>query len=232
MNKVIFPFLLLLASCSQHNEDVRGINFEPMYPEDMQLVETTNSSGTIFNASQGNLFSMETKAQMVGDIITVAFSESFQATKSQNAATSRTMDSSVTLPGALNLLIPNGNIMGAQRTAAELSANLTAGSANKFAGSGTSAQSNSLTGQVSVHVVRVFQNGNLEILGQKKLTLNNGDEYIRVQGIVRPQDIDAKNTVSSDRIANANIQYIGAGDIAASTKKGWYSKILDSVNPL
>ena len=83
-----------------------------------------------------------------------------------------------------------------------------------------------------MHVVRVFQNGNLEILGQKKLTLNNGDEYIRVQGIVRPQDIDAKNTVSSDRIANANIQYIGAGDIAASSKKGLFSKILDNINPL
>ena len=228
MNKVIFPFLFLLASCAQHNEDVRGIEFEPMYPEDMQLVETTNNSGTIFNASQGNLFSMETKAQMVGDIITVAFSESFQATKSQNAATSRTMDSAVTLPGALNLLIPNP----LRREMAGVSADLAAGSANTFAGSGTSAQSNSLTGQVSVHVVRVFKNGNLEILGQKKLTLNNGDEYIRVHGIVRPQDIDAKNTVSSDRIANANIQYIGAGDIAASTKKGWYSKILDSVNPL
>ena len=228
MKKVIFPFLLLLASCSQHNEDRRGINFEPMYPQDMQLVETTNNSGTIFNASQGNLFSMETKAQMVGDIITVAFSESFQATKSQNAATSRTTEGTMTLPTALNLLIPNNS----NRTAAEISAKLAASSANKFAGSGTSAQSNSLTGQVSVHVVRVFQNGNLEILGQKKLTLNNGDEYIRVQGIVRPQDIDATNTVSSDRIANANIQYIGAGDIAASSKKGLFSKILDNINPL
>ncbi len=226
MNKGIFPFLLLLASCSQHNEDRRGIEFEPMYPQDMQLVETTNNSGTIFNASQGNLFSMETKAQMVGDIITVAFSESFQATKSQNAATSRTTEGTMTLPGALDIIKPFGY------TAEQLSARLAASSANTFAGSGTSAQSNSLTGQVSVHVVRVFQNGNLEILGQKKLTLNNGDEYIRVQGIVRPQDIDAKNTVSSDRIANANIQYIGAGDIAASSKKGLFSKILDNINPL
>ena len=226
MNKVILSFLFLLASCAQHNEDVRGINFEPMYPEDMQLVETTNSSGTIFNASQGNLFSMETKAQMVGDIITVAFSESFQATKSQNAATSRTTEGTMTLPGALDIIKPFGY------TAEQFSARLAASSANTFAGSGTSAQSNSLTGQVSVHVVRVFQNGNLEILGQKKLTLNNGDEYIRVQGIVRPQDIDAKNTVSSDRIANANIQYIGAGDIAASSKKGLFSKILDNINPL
>ena len=226
MNKGIFPFLLLLASCSQHNEDRLGIEFEPMYPQDMQLVETTNNSGTIFNASQGNLFSMETKAQMVGDIITVAFSESFQATKSQNAATSRTTEGTMTLPGALDIIKPFGY------TAEQFSASLAASSANTFAGSGTSAQSNSLTGQVSVHVVRVFQNGNLEILGQKKLTLNNGDEYIRVHGIVRPQDIDATNTVSSDRIANANIQYIGAGDIAASSKKGLFSKILDNVNPL
>ena len=199
-----------------------------MYPQEMPLLEASNTSGTIFNSAQGNLFSMETKAQVVGDIITVKFAEAFQATKSQNAATSRTMDSAVTLPGALNLLIPNP----LRREMAGVSADLAAGSANTFAGSGTSAQSNSLTGQVSVHVVRVFQNGNLEILGQKKLTLNNGDEYIRVQGIVRPQDIDATNTVSSDRIANANIQYIGAGDIAASSKKGLFSKILDNINPL
>ena len=226
MNKSIIIFVFLLAGCAQHNEDLKGIDFEPMYPQDMPFMETTNQSGTIFNSAQGNLFSMESKAQMVGDIITVAFAESFQATKSQNAATSRSLDNSVTLPGIADLILPS------RTNAVDLSSRLKAGSENSFAGSGSSAQSNSLTGQVSVHVVRVFRNGNLEILGQKKLTLNNGDEYIRVHGIVRPQDIDAENVVSSERIANANIQYIGAGDIAASGKKGWYSKILDTVNPL
>ncbi|MDB4227723.1 flagellar basal body L-ring protein FlgH [bacterium] len=216
----------MLAGCAQYNADRVSIDFEPMYPQEMPLVETNNRSGTIFNAAQGNLFSMETKAQQVGDIITVSFAESFQATKSQNAATSRSLDSSVNLPGVADLILPN------RTNAADLSTKLAAGSENSFSGSGSSAQSNSLTGQVSVHVVRVFQNGNLEILGQKKLTLNNGDEYIRVHGIVRPQDIDAENVVSSDRIANANIQYIGAGDIAESSKKGWYSKLLDNVNPL
>ena len=218
MHKLVIPFLFLLANCSQHNEDRKSIDFEPMYPQDMQLVETNNSSGAIFNSAQGNLFSMESKAQIVGDIITVQFAESFQATKSQNAATSKTNAGSITLP----------TILGSPG----LSAKLGASAENAFSGSGSSAQSNSLTGLVSVHVVRVYRNGNLEILGQKKLTLNNGDEYIRVHGIVRPQDINAENVVSSDRIANANIQYIGAGDIAASGKKGWYSKILDNVNPL
>ena len=226
MKKIATVFLVMLAGCAQYNADRLSIDFEPMYPQEMPLVETNNRSGTIFNAAQGNLFSMETKAQQVGDIITVSFAESFQATKSQNAATSRSLDSSVNLPGVTNLILPD------RTNAADLSTKLAAGSENSFSGSGSSAQSNSLTGQVSVHVVRVFQNGNLEILGQKKLTLNNGDEYIRVHGIVRPQDIDAENVVSSDRIANANIQYIGAGDIAESSKKGWYSKLLDNVNPL
>ena len=218
MHKIIPVLVIMLSGCAQHNADRVSIDFEPMYPQEMPLVETNNRSGTIFNATRGNLFSMESRAQMVGDIITVQFAESFQATKSQNAATAKSNDSSISLPTALGT--------------PELSTKLGSSLANTFSGSGSSAQSNSLNGQVSVHVVRVFQNGNLEILGQKKLTLNNGDEYIRVHGIVRPKDINEKNIVSSDRIANANIQYIGAGDIAASGKKGWYSKILDTINPL
>lgn len=218
MHKIVPVLVIMLSGCAQHNADRVSIDFEPMYPQEMPLVETNNRSGTIFNATRGNLFSMESRAQMVGDIITVQFAESFQATKSQNAATAKSNDSSISLPTALGT--------------PELSTKLGSSLANTFSGSGSSAQSNSLNGQVSVHVVRVFQNGNLEILGQKKLTLNNGDEYIRVHGIVRPKDINEKNIVSSDRIANANIQYIGAGDIATSGKKGWYSKILDTINPL
>ena len=218
MHKIVPVLVIMLSGCAQHNADRVSIDFEPMYPQEMPLVETNNRSGTIFNATRGNLFSMESRAQMVGDIITVQFAESFQATKSQNAATAKSNDSSISLPTALGT--------------PELSTKLGSSLANTFSGSGSSAQSNSLNGQVSVHVVRVFQNGNLEILGQKKLTLNNGDEYIRVHGIVRPKDINEKNIVSSDRIANANIQYSGAGDIAASGKKGWYSKILDTINPL
>ena len=99
MKKIATVFLVMLAGCAQYNADRVSIDFEPMYPQEMPLVETNNRSGTIFNAAQGNLFSMETKAQQVGDIITVSFAESFQATKSQNAATSRSLDSSVNLPG-------------------------------------------------------------------------------------------------------------------------------------
>ena len=162
---------------------------------------------------------MEARANTVGDILTVAFSESFQATKSQNASTARSTENSVNLPTILGSVLPDSD-------------KFAAGSESSFSGNGSAAQSNSLTGSVSVHVVRVFRNGNLEIVGQKKLTLNNGDEYVRVTGIVRPRDISADNVVQSDRIANADIKYIGAGDIARSGKKGWYSRTLEAITPL
>jgi flagellar L-ring protein precursor FlgH len=102
---------------------------------------------------------------------------------------------------------------------------------NSFAGSGSAAQSNSLTGFLSVTVVRVFPNGNLEIKGQKKLRLTEGSEYIRINGIVRPQDISATNYVSSSQIAEAQIEYVGAGSLANEARPGWGSRLFRALSP-
>ena len=88
-------------------------------------------------------------------------------------------------------------------------AGLSAGTTRSFAGV-NAVQSNSFTGLLSVTVVRVFDNGNMEVAGQKELTLNNGNEYVRVRGIVRPEDISATNVVSSNRLADAQIRYTGS----------------------
>ena len=107
----------------------------------------------------------------------------------------------------------------------------TTGTNQAFTGSGTASQSNSLNGELSVTVTRVFANGNMEILGQK-LLLNNGSEYIRLTGLIRPEDISASNVVSSSRIANAKISYLGAGEIADTAKKGWLSSLFTNISPL
>ena len=199
------------------------MDFEPIYIEPLEQEVTEADFGGIYQKDKGNLFAMEARAHRVGDILTVSFTESFQATKSQNAASSKSSENSVTLPTVMGSILPNslGN-----------SGELGSSGASTFSGSGSTNQSNSLTGLISVHVVRVYSNGNLEILGQKKLTLNNGDEYIRVSGIVRPRDVSSDNVVQSDRIANADINYVGAGDTARTGKKGWYTKMLDTINPI
>jgi flagellar L-ring protein precursor FlgH len=106
------------------------------------------------------------------------------------------------------------------------------GTAQSFAGAGAAAQSNSLTGYLTVMVTRVFDNGNMEIMGQKKLRLNNGDEYIRLTGLIRPEDVSATNLVASNRIADAEIVYVGAGEIADSGRQGWLSRGLRTISPL
>ena len=225
MYKYLALLLLLLAACDTYVEDKRSVDFEPIYLPDREEEDKASDLGTIYQQNKGNLFAMEARAHRVGDILTVSFTESFQATKSQNAASSRSSENSLTLPTVMKKLPVIGK--GIPETA-----ELASSGESTFSGSGSSNQSNSLTGLISVHVVRVFSNGNLEILGQKKLTLNNGDEYIRVSGIVRPRDISSENIVQSDRIANADINYVGAGDTARSGKKGWYSKMLETITPL
>jgi flagellar L-ring protein precursor FlgH len=60
------------------------------------------------------------------------------------------------------------------------------------------------------------------------MTLNHGDEYIRLTGIVRPLDINPDNQIESTRIANARIQYSGTGTFAKAQEKGWLSKFFSS----
>ena len=168
MFKHLALLLLLLAACDTYVEDKRSVDFEPIYLPDSEEEDKGSDLGTIYQQNKGNLFAMEARAHRVGDILTVSFTESFQATKSQNAASSRSSENSLTLPTVMKKLPVIGKGIP---EAAELASS----GESTFSGSGSSNQSNSLTGLISVHVVRVFSNGNLEILGQKKLTLNNGD---------------------------------------------------------
>ena len=216
---IVFTGLASLAGCvSTYSEEQNSAQFQPVAPMTFTpKLQTRYPSGAIYNAAQSGLFATDRRASRIGDILTVSFAENFQATKSQNAANNKATGFDLNMP----------NILGLNR----LEGSLSSGTDQTFAGSGSAAQSNSLTGQMSVTVARVFEGGNLEILGQKKLTLNNGDEYIRVRGIVRPEDISSNNVISSDRIANAEIKYIGAGDIANTAKAGWLQRILTDLSP-
>ena len=101
------------------------------------------------------------------------------------------------------------------------------GANNSFKGQAKAGQSNSLKGNISVSVIRVLPNGNLAVRGEKWLMLNEGNEYIRITGLVRSEDVNADNTVSSQRVANARIQYSGTGDFANTQERGWLSKFFN-----
>ncbi len=191
--------LVALSGCMSTSEPPVQANdpsFAPVvpdYPRD-QIVE----DGTLFRPYMASSLYSEITARQVGDIITVRLSENTNATKT--AGTSTTKETSVDLQPITGL---GGNAVNIGNQSIQLGVDST----NEFSGDAQANQSNSLNGSISVTVVDVLPNRNLVIRGEKWITLNHGDEYIRLTGIVRPVDINAQNEILSTRIANARIQY-------------------------
>ena len=217
---------VVLGGCSTYVSQIEGQAFEPVDPA-VNLAAEEPKNGAIFRSGQSGLFATDQRARRVGDILTVTFNEVFAATKAQTAASSKADAFGVTLPTGL----PNILTGGFDTDVGGNGAGLTAGTNRTFAGTGNAAQSNSFTGSLAVTVIRVFANGNMEVTGQKEITLNNGNEYVRVKGIVRPEDISATNIVSSNRLADAQIRYTGSGHLADTSKPGWLSQFMRAVSP-
>ena len=74
----------------------------------------------------------------------------------------------------------------------------------------------------------VLPSGLLVVQGEKWLTLNRGEEYVRIAGLVRPEDIAPDNTISSSRVANARIAYSGRGNLADANTMGWLAQLFVS----
>ncbi|MGN1280332.1 MAG: flagellar basal body L-ring protein FlgH [Succinivibrio sp.] len=192
-------------------------NYAPALPEE----DYTNvvPTGGIYNPyTLNNGMYSDTSAHKVGDIISVILEESTSASKKAGTDLEKS--------GSNNY----GGIQIAGQTVhyKKYTPTLSTKNSNEFSGSAKANQSNSLKGQISVSVVKVYNNGNLQVQGEKWLMLNNGNEYVRVTGLIRPSDISSDNTVSSQRIANARIQYGGTGDFADTQERGLISRLFNS----
>ena len=158
-------------------------------------------------------------ARRIGDTVTINLVESTQAQKSSSTKTSK--NTTLDLPGPKILGRPvtvNGTeilSMGAKDS-------------TKFDGSGDSAQSNKLQGNVTVTVAKRLANGNLVVRGQKWIGINQGREFVRIQGVIRPMDIQADNTIPSYKVADASISYGGQGTLADANSMSWFARFFNS----
>jgi len=201
----------LLAGCDTLPK--RDPDFSPVQAVDLRAPRQTN--GAIYQAGYDMRLFEDHTAKRIGDILTVRLDEDTKAKKKADLDASKENSMSVTAP----------NIFGVDPSllfGSDISTTLA--SSHEFEGEGEANQSNSLTGDISVTVVNVLPNGNLKIRGEKRVTLNDGSEYIRLSGIVRPVDIDASNTIPSTKVADATIMYTGDGAIADSSKAGWFAR--------
>ena len=222
MNNKLLILLTILAlggGCSQTRLVVQP---DPQYaPVDLSAAQfQPEPNGSIFQPGRSVRLFEDNRAYRIGDVLSVTLSESTNASKSAATSTSKEDEvdlSALAIFGSTGPTI-NGNLALTNNLDGE----------RDFSGSGDSEQSNSLSGEIAVTVTDILPNGNLLVRGEKIIGLNQGSEFIRLSGQVRPQDISSANTVTSRKIANARIYYGGGGVVAESNSRGWLARFFDS----
>lgn len=177
------------------------------------------TEGAIYQADRELELASNPIARHVGDTVTIVLMENTAAQKSATTDTAKQSADSLPSPTLFGKALTfHGNPI--------LSNSIN--NQNKFTGSGDSSESNSLTGYLAVTVIKVLPNGYLLVSGQKQIGLNQGQEYIRVSGVVRPIDLAADDSVPSYRVANARISYSGKGAINDANAMSWLTRFFNS----
>jgi flagellar L-ring protein precursor FlgH len=162
----------------------------------------------------------------VGDILTVAISESSTENKNNATVTERKSSLSAAITaflypaGATSLLTKGGQLPA-----------MAYNSDHAHNGSGTISDSETIVAQIAVRIIDVLPNGDLVIEGKRNTSFSNENQTIVLRGVVRPDDVLSNNTVFSYNIADATIQIIGKGTVSDSQNKGWFNRIWDKINP-
>lgn len=214
--------LPLLAGCAATMGDVRTFAPAPAPATTAALPVApaqAPSTGSIYGGGGGLRLFQDNKAREVGDLLTIVLVENTTARTA--AKTSVAKDSSVGI-AAPTIFGQDVTFKGKPLLQAEIEGN------RGFDGAGNSTQSNQLDGDITVRVVQALGNGNLLVGGEKRVRLNQGDEVVQVQGIVRTTDIGADNRITSDRVADARIVYGGRGTLARSNAMGWLGRFFNS----
>lgn len=206
---------IVLAGCG--SAPVMQESLPPQIVTQQQYPEAT--SGSIYRAGTEVRLFEDLKAGRVGDILTVRLAERTDASKNSSTSTSKSTAATLENPVAFGRPIT--------RSGVPLFEGSLAGD-HSFDGEGSSSQSNSLEGDITVTVIERLPSGNLRISGEKWVTINQGQEFIRLSGIIRPYDIEPDNSVYSNRIADAQIAYSSKGVLAAANRMGWLARFFQS----
>lgn len=210
---------IALCGCDAWFPPVAGTepDFAPTYPVSPDVKQIKHADGSIYNAETVLPLFETPRARHAGDLVTIILVEKTDAKK--QATTRQRKNDKMKLITAEFLGRPVGLGSG-------YSADFDIDAKRQFDGDGQSVQNNKLAGSISVTVSKVLANGNMLIQGEKWIQINQGREYVRLSGIIRPQDIRPDNSITSDRIANARIAYGGVGQINNTNAQGWFARFL------
>ena len=184
-------------------------------------------NGSIFQAAQPMNYVYQPlfedrRPRNVGDTLTIVLQENVSASKSSSANASRNGSSKFGVATAPRYL---DGLLGNARADMDISGD------NSFGGKGGANANNTFNGTITVTVNQVLSNGNLHVVGEKQIAINQGTEFIRFSGVVNPRTISGSNSVTSTQVADARIEYVGNGYINEAQTMGWLQRFFLNVSP-
>jgi flagellar L-ring protein precursor FlgH len=217
---------LLLTGCA---------NTAPPPPEIVQPAPFPITVLPPVAATDGSIFPSSTTGSLYeprhdwrpGDLVTINIVTTATANDSDADALTRKGTINDTLTSFMGVPLTFGHVNGAQ-----ISPNIATSSDQEYAGNGTAAASNSLSGQVEAVITHVDPNGTLALAGRTNVNINGNITSIVVTGYASPNDIAANTTISSDNVADMNVQYVGNGPINEGAHTvPWLQRVLNKVSP-
>ena len=185
------------------------------------------ANGSIFQTGQAMNYGYQPlfedrRPRNIGDTLTILLQENVSASKSSSANASKGGSAGLSFNAMPRFM--NGLFSGNR-------ANTAIEGSNDFNGKGGAAAKNTFSGTITVTVKQVLENGNLMVVGEKQIAINQGTEFIRFSGVVNPRTISGSNTVISSQVADARIEYVGSGYIHEAQQMGWLQRLFLNLSP-
>jgi len=216
---------ILFVGCSTHPVDPKMDMKPPVYVEQLPPAtkqQVVSNPGSLFGQGDNPLFA-DLKAMNPNDIVTVIISESIAQSSNGTKTISENNNDKLgagVFSGIGGTLLNKAGKIGFE-----------AGSSNSYKGSGKNTRNESFTTTISARIIKILKNGNYFIEGNRELLVNGEKQIVQISGVIRPYDIDQKNTIDSKYIADAKILYKTEGEIDRATEKPWGSKFVESIWP-
>ena len=214
----LIGLLLALAGCGTTPSTITQ---GPTTARPQAQAVQTPGNGAIYQAAAYRPLFEDRRARQVGDMLTIVINEKTQAGKaaSSNASKTSAVDSSISAVAGLPLKTLQGLGVNAEAS-------------NTYDDKSAVNSSNTFSGSVTVTVTDVLPNGNLVVAGEKQIALDKGTEYVRLSGVVQPDTIQAGNTVSSSKVADARLEYRTSAKFDKAEMMSWLARFFLSFIPL
>jgi len=224
MTKLLAALALFAVACTTHIAPYRPKHrrFDPG-----EFGERSKpADGSLYAEGAGGLYE-DAVAGRIGDILVIKIDEKDLASSQADTKLNKSDQTTYGVPAAIGL------VAAIQKKFPDIDPAKLLATANeqKFTGNGAVQRQGTVLATLPVRVRQILPSGDLFIEGTKIVMVGHEEKHIYLSGIVRRIDISEDNTVPSSRIADAEIEYTGRGDVSDTQRRGWLSRVVGKLWP-